>query len=70
MPSARARRFKIGDRVAYTLPIGAYRTRRVVPADRLVKLPDAIAFDVAASIMLKGITTQFFVDLLLRGQGR
>jgi NADPH:quinone reductase len=53
--------FKVGDRVAYTLPIGAYRTRRVVPADRLVKLPDAIGFDVAASMMLKGMTTQFLL---------
>jgi NADPH:quinone reductase len=53
--------FKVGDRVAYTLPIGAYRTRRVVPADRLVKLPDGIAFDVAASMMLKGMTTQFLL---------
>jgi NADPH:quinone reductase len=53
--------FKAGDRVAYTLPIGAYRTRRVVPADRLVKLPDGIAFDVAASMMLKGMTTQFLL---------
>jgi NADPH2:quinone reductase len=53
--------FKAGDRVAYTLPIGAYRTRRVVPADRLVKLPDAISFDVAASMMLKGMTTQFLL---------
>jgi NADPH2:quinone reductase len=53
--------FNVGDRVAYTLPIGAYRTRRVVPADRLVKLPDGIAFDVAASMMLKGMTTQFLL---------
>jgi NADPH2:quinone reductase len=54
--------FKVGDRVAYTMPIGAYRTRRVVPADRLVKLPEAIAFDVAASMMLKGLTTQFLLN--------
>jgi NADPH:quinone reductase len=54
--------FKVGDRVAYTLPSGAYRTRRVVPADRLVKLPDGIAFDVAASMMLKGLTAQFLVN--------
>jgi NADPH:quinone reductase len=40
--------FKPGDRVAYILPIGAYRTRRVVPAERLVKLPEAIDFEVAA----------------------
>lgn len=54
--------FKIGDRVAYTLPIGAYRTRRVVPAERLVKLPDGVDFDVAASLMLKGMTAQFLVN--------
>jgi NADPH2:quinone reductase len=48
-----------GDRVAYVMHVGAYRTRRVVPADRLVKLPDSIAFDVAASIMLKGLTAQY-----------
>lgn len=53
--------FKAGDRVAYTLPLGAYRTQRVVPADRLVKLPQAIAFDVAASVMLKGLTAQFLL---------
>jgi NADPH2:quinone reductase len=53
---------KVGDRVAYVLPHGAYRTRRVVPADRLVKLPDSVAFDVAASLMLKGLTTQFLLN--------
>src|ERR1700728_2852736 len=53
--------FKVGDRVAYTLPLGAYRTQRVLPAERLIKLPDAIAFDVAASVMLKGLTTQFLL---------
>src|ERR1700744_5700634 len=31
--------FKVGDRVAYTIQTGAYRSHRVVPADRLVKLP-------------------------------
>jgi NADPH2:quinone reductase len=51
----------VGDRVAYTMPLGAYRTRRVVPAERLVKLPADIAFDVAASIMLKGLTAQFLL---------
>src|ERR1700682_3081799 len=50
-----------GDRVAYTMPLGAYRTRRVVPADRLVKLPESISFETAASVMLKGLTVQFLV---------
>jgi NADPH:quinone reductase len=53
---------KVGDRVAYTVPLGAYRTMRVIAADRLVRLPDAIAFDVAASVMLKGLTAQFLVS--------
>src|SRR5882757_263702 len=53
--------FKSGDRVAYTMPLGAYRTRRVVPADRLVKLPDSISFETAASVMLKGLTAQFLL---------
>src|ERR1700733_16309106 len=52
---------RAGDRVAYTLPLGAYRTQRIVPAERLVKLPDAIDFDVAASVMLKGLTAQFLL---------
>jgi len=52
---------KPGDRVAYTLPVGAYRTRRVVPADRLVRLPDTVSFETAASVMLKGLTAQFLV---------
>jgi len=51
----------VGDRVAYVMQVGAYRTRRLVPAERLVKLPEAIDFDVAASIMLKGLTAQFLL---------
>jgi NADPH2:quinone reductase len=57
---------KVGDRVAYTLHTGAYRTQRVVPAARLVKLPDAVAFDVAASVMLKGLTTQYLLTSCYR----
>ena len=52
---------KVGDRVAYALPSGAYRTQRVVAAERLVKLPDALAFDMAASVLLKGLTVQCLV---------
>ena len=50
-----------GDRVAYVMTTGAYRQRRVVPADRLVRLPDAIPDAVAASVMLKGLTAQYLV---------
>jgi NADPH2:quinone reductase len=52
---------KAGDRVAYTMPLGAYRTRRVLPADRLVALPESISFETAASVMLKGLTAQFLL---------
>jgi NADPH:quinone reductase len=51
----------VGDRVAYTLPLGAYCTQRIVAAERLVKLPDGIDFEVAASVMLKGLTAQFLL---------
>src|SRR5277367_4493306 len=52
---------QVGDRVAYAMPLGAYRTGRVLPAERLVKLPEGIDFDVAASLMLKGMTTHFLL---------
>jgi NADPH2:quinone reductase len=49
-----------GDRVAYcTAPVGAYSTERVVPADKLVKLPAGIDDVTAASMMLKGLTVQY-----------
>ena len=49
-----------GDRVAgCTGPIGAYSTERVMPADRLVKLPDGIEERTAAAMMLKGLTVQY-----------
>jgi len=51
----------IGDRVAYTTPLGAYRERRLIAADRLVKLPDAISDEIAATVMLKGLTVQYLV---------
>jgi NADPH2:quinone reductase len=51
-----------GDRVAYSsFPIGAYADRRVMPADRLVKLPDGLADDVAAAIMTKGLTAHYLL---------
>ncbi|HVC02017.1 MAG TPA: quinone oxidoreductase [Steroidobacteraceae bacterium] len=50
-----------GDRVAYTMPLGAYRQRRVVPAERLVKIADGVTFETAACLMLKGLTAQFLV---------
>lgn len=55
-------RFAVGDRVAYgQSPIGAYTEMRNVPADKVVKLPDDIAFDDAAAMMLKGLTTWYLL---------
>ena len=49
-----------GDRVAYSGgPLGAYSEVRVMPADRLVKLPDGISDKMAATLMLKGLTVQY-----------
>jgi NADPH2:quinone reductase len=50
-----------GDRVAYAGPMGGYATDRVLPADRLVKLPDAISFATGAAMMLQGMTAQYLV---------
>ena len=50
-----------GDRVAYILPHGAYRTHRAVPADRLVRLPEGIDPVAIAGAMLKGLTAQYLV---------
>jgi NADPH2:quinone reductase len=52
----------VGDRVAYVVPLGCYTGERVVPADRAVKLPDAITFEQAAGMMLKGMTAQYLLN--------
>jgi len=52
----------VGDRIAYAGgPIGAYAVQRVIPADRLVKLPDAIDFNTGAAMMLQGLTAQYLL---------
>ena len=50
-----------GDRVAYAGPIGAYAEVRLIDADRLVRLPDAISFDQAAAMMLQGMTARMLL---------
>ena len=58
-----------GDRVAYAGgPVGAYSTERVIPADRLVKLPDGITEQQAAGMMLKGMTVQYLIRRTYRVQ--
>ncbi len=50
-----------GDRVAYAGAIGGYATERVIPADRLVKVPEGISFETAAAMMLQGMTAQYLI---------
>jgi NADPH:quinone reductase len=53
---------KAGNRVAYAGgPVGSYCDRRVMPADRLVKIPDGISDTQAAAMMLKGMTVQYLI---------
>lgn len=57
---------KAGDRAAYaSQPPGAYCDVRVMPAKTVVKLPEAIAFDTAAGMMLKGLTAQYLLKKTL-----
>lgn len=56
-----------GDRVAYaTGPLGAYAQERIVPADRLLKLPAGIDDQTAAAIMLQGMTAQYLIRQTFR----
>lgn len=51
-----------GDRVAYTgSPLGAYSSARVMPVGSLVKLPDEIAFETAAAMMMRGLTASYLM---------
>jgi NADPH2:quinone reductase len=60
---------KPGDRVAYAGgPLGGYCEARLIPADRLVKLPEAIGFDTAAGMMLKGLTAAYLLRRTYRVQ--
>ncbi|UJR85568.1 quinone oxidoreductase family protein [Sandaracinus amylolyticus] len=54
---------RVGDRVGFASgPVGTYCERRLVPADRLIPLPDAISDEVAAASMLKGMTVEYLVQ--------
>jgi NADPH2:quinone reductase len=58
---------KPGDRVVYVGgPLGAYAEERIVPADRLVVLPEGISDQQAAAMMLKGLTAQYLIRQIRR----
>lgn len=52
----------VGDRVAYAgVPIGAYCDERIIPAHRLIKIPDELSFETGAAMMLQGMTVQYLI---------
>jgi NADPH:quinone reductase len=58
----KVKEIKPGDRVAYgQSPLGAYAEARVMPAERLVKLPKEIDFKTGAAMMLQGMTVQYLI---------
>ncbi len=60
---------RVGDRVAYCVgPLGAYAEVRLMPADRVVPLPEGIGFDTAAAMMLQGLTAWYLLRRTYRVQ--
>ena len=54
--------FSIGDRVAYAgVPLGAYSSERNYPTKNLVKIPEEIDFNIAATLMTKGLTAYYLL---------
>ncbi len=63
------RDLRAGDRVAYAGgPVGAYAEARLIPADRLVQLPEALSFEQGAAMMLQGMTAQYLLRRTYRVQ--
>ena len=64
--------FNKGDNIAYaSTPLGAYSQQRIIPAKIAVKVPDGISHEVAATLMTKGLTTNYLLTktfLLKAGQ--
>ena len=54
--------FNKGDNIAYaSMPIGAYSKQRVIPAKIAIKIPDGISYKLAATLMTKGLTTNYLI---------
>ena len=56
----------VGDRVAYVGPLGSYAEERLVPADRLVHIPRGVSDELAAAMMLKGMTARYLLRRTFR----
>ena len=54
--------FKVGDKVSYAgIPLGSYSSHRNYPTKNLVKVPDGIDLEIAATLMTKGLTTFYLL---------
>ena len=53
--------FSVGDRVAWTSVLGSYAEQVVVPADKIVRVPEGVELETAAQLMLQGITAHYLV---------
>ncbi len=54
--------FKVGDRIAYSgQPLGAYSSHRIFPTKDLVIVPDSVDLEIAATLMIKGLTTFYLL---------
>ena len=54
--------FNKGDNIAYaSTPLGAYSQQRIIPAKIAVKVPDGISHELAATLMTKGLTTNYLI---------
>ena len=54
--------FNKGDNIAYaSMPIGAYAQQRIIPAKIVVKIPESISHKLAATLMTKGLTTNYLL---------
>lgn len=58
-----------GDRVAYPFHLGAYAEHAVVPATALVRVPDGVDTQVAAAVMLQGMTAHYLTHSTVRLKG-
>ena len=59
---SKVKNFSVGDRVAYAgIPLGAYASERNYQTKNLVKIPEEVNFNTAASIMTKGLTAFYLL---------
>ena len=54
--------FNKGDNIAYaSIPLGAYAQQRIIPAKIAIKVPDGISHEIAATLITKGLTTNYLL---------